>query len=162
MPHEIAADIAARALSVDGLTYLQGVRDGTFPADPFTEAFGFRVAEAERGFIVATATVDERAISASGLAHGGWLSALMDMATGMAVQSTLPVGSYSPHLQASYRFIRPAEPGATLRCHAEVVSVGKSFGTARCELHDEEDRLIATGESTNAIARVREEPEGTG
>ena len=144
-------------LTIDGLEYLRAVQEGRRPADPFTEAFGFRIAAVERGAIVVTATVDERAISASNLAHGGWLSALMDMATGMVVHSTLPAGSYSPHLQASYRFIRPAEPGAQLTCRAEIVSVGKSFGTARCELRDDQDRLIATGESTNAIARTRRE-----
>lgn len=150
-------------LTVDGLTYLRGVLEGDRPADPFTEAFGFRLAEVERGSLLVTATVDARAISASGLAHGGWLSALMDLATGMVVHSTLPAGRFSPHLQASYRFIRPALAGSALSCRAEVVSVGKSFGTARCEVRDEHDRLIATGESTNAITQARDaEPEGTG
>jgi uncharacterized protein (TIGR00369 family) len=149
-------------LTVDGLTFLQGVRDGRHPADPFTEAFGFRLAEVERGALLVTGTVDERAISASGFAHGGWLSALMDLATGMVVHSPRPAGSYSPHLQASYRFVRPATAGSVVRCRAEVVSLGKSFGTARCELRDDRDRLIATGESTNAIAQVRDAPEGTG
>lgn len=149
-------------LTVDGLTYLRGVADGSRPADPFTEAFDFRLVEVDRGSLLVTATVDERAISASGFAHGGWLSALMDLATGMVVQSLQPAGSYSPHLQASYRFIRPATAGAVLRCRAEVISLGKSFGTARCELHDHRERLIATGESTNAITQARETPLGTG
>jgi acyl-coenzyme A thioesterase PaaI-like protein len=76
----------------------------------------------------------------------------MDLTTGIAVHTHMPPGRYSPHLQASYRFMRPAVPDAALTCRGTVLSLGRRFGTARCELRDEGDRLLATGETTHAIA----------
>lgn len=147
--------VAAEAMAMGGLAYYEAVRDGRVAPDPFTVAMGFRIAEVRAGEVVLTATVGVPATSASGFAHGGWISALMDMATGMAVHTTLPPGRFSPHLEGSYRFFRPVLFESRVRCRAWTVNVGRSYAAARCELHDERDRLMATGESTNAIEVVR-------
>lgn len=136
---------------LDGLAYVEGVRDGLRPADPFMVALGIRVTEAARGRVVMEATPGADHLNLGGIVHGGYLSTLMDSATGFALHSTLAPGDTPPHLAASYRFLSMAWTGVTLTATAEVLKAGSRIGHVRVELRDAADRLVATGETTHAV-----------
>jgi acyl-CoA thioesterase len=136
---------------VDGLTFVEEVRDGRRPADPFMVSLEIRVTEAGPGRVVMEATPGEEHLNLGGIVHGGYLSTLMDSATGFALHTTLAPGDTPPHLQASYRFVAMAWRGVTLRASAEVIKAGRRIGHVRVELRDAADRLVATGETTHAV-----------
>lgn len=138
----------------DGLAFVEGVRDGLWPADPFMVSLGIAVTEVARGRVVMVATPGDDHRNLGGIVHGGYLSTLMDSATGFALHSTLPPGVTPPHLAASYRFLSMAWPGVALTATAEVLKAGKTIGHVRVELRDAADRLVATGETTHAVVAV--------
>lgn len=136
---------------LDGLAFVEGVRDGRWPADPFMVALGIRVTAAERGRCVMEATPGDDHRNLGGIVHGGYLSTLLDSVTGFALHTTLKPGDTPPHLSASYRFLSMARPGVALVASAEVLKAGRSIGHVRAELRDAAGRLVATGETTHAV-----------
>lgn len=139
---------------IDGLAFVEGVRDGQWPADPFMVALDIRVTAVERGRIVMEATPGGDHLNLGGIVHGGYLSTLMDSATGFALHSTLAPGDTPPHLSASYRFLSMAWSGVALTATAEVLKAGNRIGHVRVEVRDAADRLVATGETTHAVVAI--------
>jgi uncharacterized protein (TIGR00369 family) len=135
---------------LSGLELVTAMRDGTLPMDAFATALGARVIAADAGRVTLGATVRNWQVNIGVVAHGGFLSTLMDLACGLAVQSTLPAGRASPHAQAGYRFIRTAPRAARLTCLGEVVHHGRTLAIARAEVTDDDGRLIALGDATHA------------
>ena len=138
-------------IGLDGLAYVTAVRDGELPADPMMEALGIEVVEAEHGRVVMAAAPSGPHMNLGGIVHGGFLSTLMDCATGFALHTTLPAGGTAPHVSAAYSFLRAGRAGVKLRCEARVLRAGTRLGHVRCEVTDDDGRLVATGETTNAV-----------
>lgn len=145
--------VLARASQLTGLAAVEAMRDGTLPMDAFDTVLGVRVLAAEHGRVTLGVTVGEWHLNVGAIAHGGFLSALMDATCGLAIHSTLPSGRACPHVQASYRFLRPALAGAALTCTGEVVHTSRTLAVARAELLDGE-RRVALGESTHALVEM--------
>jgi uncharacterized protein (TIGR00369 family) len=143
--------LLGRVVDMDGLAVVEAIRDGALPMEAFSSALGVRVVAAESGRITLGASVDAWQVNIGVIAHGGFLSALMDAACGLAVHSTLPAGRACPHVQASYRFLRPAAPGTPLACTGQTVHRSRTLAVARAEIADHQGRLIALGESTHAL-----------
>lgn len=146
-PHQLRA----QARDMNGLVMLEALRNETLPMEPFGSALGIRVTETELGRVVLETTVKNWQLNMGAIAHGGFLSAVMDSACGLAIHSTLPAGRACPHVQASYRFLRMAPPQAALVCEASLVHQSRILAVARAEITDSRGRTIATGESTHAI-----------
>lgn len=134
---------------LDGLAYIRAVRDGERPADPLMEALQFRVVEVQEGRVVLGAEPQELHLNLGGVVHGGYLSTMMDCATGYALHTMLPAGKTAPHVSASYSFLRAGQQGAALRCDARVERAGDRIGHVRCEVTDMDGRVLATGETTH-------------
>lgn len=149
-------EVLARARDMSGLAVVEALRDRTLPMESFGAALGVRVEEAESGRIVLGTVVDAWQLNIGAMAHGGFLSALMDAACGLAIHSTLPAGRACPHVQASYRFLRLAPPQSILRCEAAAVHRGRTLAVARAEITDQHGRAIATGESTHSLIDMPE------
>lgn len=145
------ADVLRRVVGLDGLAYVQAVRDGVVPSDPLMESLGIRVLEAERGRVVMAATPAEQHLNLGGIVHGGFLAVLMDCATGYALHTTQAPGATTPHVAAAYQYLRFGLVGVELRCSAEVLRSGRRLGNVRAELRDADDRLLATAETTHAV-----------
>jgi uncharacterized protein (TIGR00369 family) len=136
---------------LDGLAYIQAVRDGELLPDAFMVMLGMRVVEVERGRVVMEVVPGDGHLNLGGMIHGGFLSTLMDNVTGYALHTTLDPGQTPPHLAASYRFLTMAKPAVALRATGQVLKSGRNVGHVRVEVHDADDRLIATGETTHAV-----------
>jgi len=137
---------------LDGLAYIRAVRDGTLEADALMQTLGIRVTEAEPGRVVMESTPDAAHLNLGGMVHGGYLSTVMDSVTGYALHTTLRPGETPPHLAASYRFLTYGRPDVTLITTGTVLKSGRTVGHVRAEVHDADGRLIATGETTHAVA----------
>jgi uncharacterized protein (TIGR00369 family) len=144
-------EVLPHLLSLDGLGYVEAVRDGALPPDPLMEALGIGVVEAERGRVVMSARPGGPHTNLGGIVHGGFLSTLMDCATGFALHTTLSAGSTAPHVSAAYQFLRTGRAGITLRAEATVLRAGGRLGHVRVEVCDDDGRLLATGDTTHAV-----------
>ncbi|MCW2814028.1 MAG: PaaI family thioesterase [Nocardioides sp.] len=117
---------------------------------PFSQLLGFRLVSADADGAVMEAEPAAEHCNGGGILHGGYLSALLDSATGWAVHASLPAGTPAPHVQLTVQYVRAAVPGTTLVCTARCVAAGRRIGAGEAEIH-QGGRLIARALTSHAV-----------
>ncbi len=114
---------------------------------PIAELIGFDVADVGDGEAVMTFEAGPQHANPMGTLHGGVLCDVGDAAMGYAYASTLESDESFTTLELKVNYLRPVWD-ATLTATGRVVSGGRTVGLVECDIHDEEDRLVARLSST--------------
>jgi uncharacterized protein (TIGR00369 family) len=117
---------------------------------PFSRLLGFRLVEARDGRATMAADPTPEHANGGGVVHGGYLTALLDSATGWAVHSALPDGARAPHIQLTVQYLRMAVPGQPLVCTARAVAAGRRVAAAEAEITQNGD-VVARGVTSHAV-----------
>lgn len=117
---------------------------------PFAALLGFRVLRADVDGAVVEADPGPEHLNGGGIVHGGYLTALLDSATGWAVHAHVPVGVAAPHVQLSVQYVRAAVAGRPLVCHGRCITAGRRIASAEAEV-TQGDRLIARAVTSHAV-----------
>lgn len=141
-----------RILSMSGLDYMRGMRDGTLPGPPIAQALNFRVTEVEAGRVVVEGIPEPAHTNTTGQPHGGWYGALLDTAMACAVMTTVPKGSIYTTLEYRVNILRPIPLGTRVLAEGLIQHAGRSTGVSRGEVRGAENGVLyATGSTTCLI-----------
>jgi uncharacterized protein (TIGR00369 family) len=142
----IPPDVAA---TLTGLEFLQGIRDGKFPAPPITQTLGYHLVAVDKGTAVFEGMPDFKYYNPIGSVHGGWIATLLDSCMACAAHSLLDVGQAYTTLEFKITFIRAVtQRTGPVRAIGKALNVGRRVGTADGSLVDAGGKLLAHGTTT--------------
>ncbi|KAF0175354.1 MAG: hypothetical protein FD162_657 [Rhodobacteraceae bacterium] len=125
---------------------------------PFSRALGMQLTDLGPGTATIRMPWDAHLVGdpATGVLHGGAISALMDTASGASVMShpAAPVSTATLDLRIDY--MRPASPGQTITARAECHHVTRSVAFVRVvAVDDDADRPVAVGTGAFTLDRPK-------
>lgn len=116
----------------------------------FAAFLGFRYLPSEGQDAIVEALPSAEHCNERGTIHGGFLAALLDTSTGLAVHSALADGVAAPHFDLTIQYLRPAVPGTLLSCTARTTRVGRRVVASEAEVF-QDGKLIARAIGSHAV-----------
>jgi uncharacterized protein (TIGR00369 family) len=137
------------ARTMDGLTYMEGLRDGIYPPPPISQLMGMGVRSVAKGEVVFTVDPHESQYNPLGVIHGGVACTILDTVVGCAVQTTLAQGWSYTSIDLNVSYLRPFTLATgPLTVTGRVVKPGRRVAFTEAVAVDAEGREIATATSS--------------
>ena len=124
--------------------------EGRIGPGPFAALLGFDVVRADDDGSLVVATPRPEHLNGGGIVHGGYLSSLLDSATGWAVHAKVEAGTAAPHIQLTVQYVRAAVAGSPLECRGRCISAGRRIASAEAEI-TQDGRVIARAVTSHAV-----------
>lgn len=130
--------------STDAVGFMSWMREQGVTA-PHLELLGYRVDHYEPGVSELIWRVPPPLLNPAGIAHGGFLAAILDDAAGMAAASAYPrwVPQLTVHLSVDY--LAPVRPDRDHRVSGRVIRHGKGSSLSDATITDPDGTLLARG-----------------
>lgn len=123
---------------------------------PYAHALGLQLLDVGAGWaeLAMPYRADLVGDPATGVMHGGAVSALMDTTCGAAVMSHPEAGAATATLDLRIDYMRGARPGQTVRARADCIRVTRTIAFVRATAHDDDpDTPIAMASGAFTVTR---------
>jgi len=129
---------------------------GEIPPAPFARLFGMEDVSGADGRFGCSMRATPWLTSPAATIYGGILAYFADSSLTGAFSSVLEGDEIVAPLDLKVQYLRPVPPdGKLLRCEAEVVHRGRSFGAARAAITNEAGKTVALASSSATIIKGR-------
>lgn len=137
---------AALERTTSGVEFLRRIAAGEVPGVPIGDTLGFRLVEAEKGFVALLGRPDKRAYNLIGSVHGGWAASIIDSALALSVLSSLEADQGFTTVDIRVNYLRPltVETGE-VRAEGRVMQAGRRLAYSEAKLLDANGKLICHG-----------------
>ncbi|WP_213773597.1 PaaI family thioesterase [Bradyrhizobium sp. dw_78] len=147
--------------SMAGIDFVRAIFEGRLPEPPIMQGVEPFDCTAEPGAVVLHSVPGIRHYNPIGSVHGGYAAILLDSAMGLAVHSTLPVGTGYTTLEFKISFIRGmTKDTGTVRTEGRTLNVGRRAATAEARITDAKGRLLAHATTTCLVFEIPRETMG--
>lgn len=116
----------------------------------FAQFLGFRYVPSQGLDAIVEALPTAEHCNERGSVHGGFLAALLDTSTGLAVHSALDDERAAPHFDLMIQYLRPAVAGTLLTCKARTTRAGRRVVASEAEVF-QDGRLVARAIGSHAV-----------
>ena len=141
-----------QARTMDGLTLMTGVMNGTLPAPPISKALGFWLAEVEAGKVAFAYEPVFEHYNPLGSVHGGIAATLLDSVMGCCIHTMLKAGSGYTTVEIKVNYVRAmTHKTGQVRAEGKVINMGSRIATSEGRLVDGTGKLLAHGTTTCLI-----------
>lgn len=125
---------------------------GRVAMPPSAAMLGWKVLEADRdaGRVRNQFTVKPEFLNLMGMAHGGFVAAMLDETMGPALVCSLPPRHFCPTIELKVSYHRPVRPGRVFG-EGRVLQKGGTIGFVEAKLHDVAGGLLASSSGTFRI-----------
>jgi uncharacterized protein (TIGR00369 family) len=145
--------------SMSGLDFVRAMFEGKLPTPPIMQTVEPFDSTAEHGHVVFHSVPGFRHYNPIGSVHGGYAAILLDSAMGLAVQTTLPVGTGYTTLEFKISFVRGmSQDTGPVRTEGKTLNAGRRVATAEARITDARGRLLAHATTTCLVFEI---PKGT-
>ena len=128
-------------------TILDAWSSGKVAPPPVVSLIGIRFTQYETGRATCELPVGNQHLNPMGIVHGGIFADLADAAMGVALATIVNDNEGFSTLDLHLNFFAAVRSGV-LKATAAVVRRGRRTAYLECEVHDEEQRLVAKATST--------------
>ncbi|MFC6196680.1 PaaI family thioesterase [Ponticaulis profundi] len=125
---------------------------------PYAQKLGFELIDLEPGRAIARAGYSTEMIGdpATGVIHGGVVTALLDNVSGVAVIASLKELKSTATLDLRIDYMRPAEVGRDVIAEAECYHLTRNVAFTRAwAYHESKDHVIATAAGSFALNDIQ-------
>ncbi len=139
-------------LSMSGLAFMEGIRDGTLPQPPISKTLNYRIDLVEPGRVIFRGTPQFAFTNPMGGVHGGWYGTLLDSCMACAAMTHVPQGSVYTTLEYKINITRPIPLGTEILAEGLTSHAGRTTVVADGTIKGAQDgKLYATGSTTCLI-----------
>ena len=117
---------------------------------PFWDHIGLSIVEAKDGHSKIEVNVTENLYNYAGSVQGGVIAAMLDVASGSAVSSSLNEGQKLVTTDLTIHYVLPAT-GETLIGKGVLKHKGRTLGVANAEIYNDQGQLVALGSASFRI-----------
>jgi uncharacterized protein (TIGR00369 family) len=132
-------------------------------ASPQARALGLEIVSIRRGEVISRVPYSPQLVGDpdTGVIAGGVVTTLLDHSCGQSIMATLEEFTPIATLDLRIDYMRPAEPGLDIFCHAHCYKLSRSVAFVRAQAYDrDQNDPVATAQAAFMLAANNSRPTG--